>query len=235
MTIFTTLPFKGKNFAKYFSTKSKCCTDDSTRLSKNKEFFEKKEGMETPSNLANEKSLSNEALFDLLKRNKQASSDNMCLAERSIGEGDKISKRATSFYSHHKYIITEEKQVEIDEALASNKPSTRMFPSNPSQEERSLFAIEKMQKKLIGALFKANSVNEALCAKGDIYNTSRDEIVDSSKLLMQEFNSLSDNIKNYTNNNEVIRQELSSRKVSLTEDFLATHMDTPGTYDGDIE
>lgn len=89
-----------------------------------------------------------------------------------------------------------------------------------TEEEQSVFMIDRCIKRLIGAAYKAKSVQEVSSNPLGTKNT-----VSQAESLITELNTLSYNIKTLTDNNEKIRTELRNRNISLIEDHLSTFMD----------
>lgn len=218
------IPVKQKKFSKSFTTTKKYNADrgENSRLNENKKLFEINQEIKTSSSLANEKSLHSDQLLDLLKKNKQESTDNCYSADLSIIEVKKVCGKAVALYSEHRDTLTQEKQQEIDLALVLKGP-LHTYPKHDTEEEKSLYDIEKSSKQLIDAIYKAKSLQEVVKNPGKV-----NEIVGESEKLLKEINTLSHNITTLTNNNDRIRAELTNRNVSLTEDILNAYIDIPG-------
>jgi len=88
-----------------------------------------------------------------------------------------------------------------------------------------MFDISRCQQRLIGAMYRAKSVQEVIPNPH-----ATDDVVSKGEFLVKELNTLSHNIKTISDNNEKIREELKNRNVSLIEDQLTTFMDMPGDF-----
>jgi hypothetical protein len=102
------------------------------------------------------------------------------------------------------------------------------YPNHKTEEEKSLFEIDRCLKRLMGAMYRAKSVQEVAPNPHATKNT-----VTQAEYLINELNTLSHNIDTLTKNNDKIRTELRSRGISLTEDALTTFMDMPSYEDLD--
>lgn len=229
MILLIQIPITQNRLSRNFSSTNKRFTDadENTRLEKNKKLFEIKEEFKTSSDLANHKESTPEQLFDSLKKNKQESSDNCFSAGLSIIEANKIVDKAGHLWSRLRHKLPEEEQEKIDSNVALQGDLSGN-PTHSSEEEESLFEIDRAQKKLINALYKVNSVKQ--------FATERafKKVSGDSKELITELNTLSHNIATLTDSNNKIRTELRNRGVSLIEDHLTAHMDMPDNNNEDL-
>lgn len=219
-------PFK--LFTRSFTTTNNHFMDNNdSSLDKNNELFLNKQNIETIENKPVDKSLSNDELFSLLQNNKQNITENIDSANKSINEANRVCARSTQIYSIFRSALTNQEIDTMERNLADNNTSMETLPRNSSDEEKALFSINKHKKRLLDAMYKAKTIDEALSSREDNRAAFRkDSVVNSSKNLMQEFNSLAENINNGVNNNNSIRRELQSRNISLyPEEFINTNSD----------
>lgn len=214
-----------------FTTTSKYYADrdESDRLKKNEALFEINPQIKTSSHLADEKSQSSDQLFDLLKKNKQKSLDNCHSAELSIQEAEGVCSKASGFFKRNKSSLQEEERREV-EYYINQGAVRRSHIHHNTEEEQSVFMIDRCIKRLIGAAYKAKSVQEVSSNPLGTKNT-----VSQAESLITELNTLAYNIKTLTDNNEKIRTELRNRNISLIEEQLTTIMDLPGNIDDNID
>lgn len=219
-------PFK--HFRRSFTTTNIHFMDNNdSSLDKNNELFLNKKNIDTIENKPVDKSLSNNQLFSLLQDNKQNITENIDSAYKSIREADNVCNRSSQMYTKFRSLLTNQEIENMERNLADNNTSLETLPKNSSDEEKALFSINKLKKRLIDAMYKAKTIDEALSSREDTRATFRkDSVVNSSKDLMQEFNSLAENINNGVNNNNSIRKELQSRNISLyPEEFINSNSD----------
>lgn len=210
----------------YFTTTTKYYADrdENDILKKNEALFELKPHVKTSSQLANEKNQSSDQLFDMLKKNKQESLDNCHSAELSMYEADKLCNKASTLFSKNKSSLEDAKRKEAE--YYSNQGA--VGSSNPNyntEEDKSILDIERYLKRLMGAAYRAKSVQEVVPNPHAANDT-----VTQAEYLITELNTLSHNIKTLTENNNKIRTELRNRDISLIEDQLTTFMDLPGNF-----
>ena len=191
---------------KFFSTTAYLKVDNHDIEERNKKLFEIDESIKTASHLENEKLLSKERLFDLLKQNKQESLDNCHSAELSMIEAQRLCAKASNLLTKNKDSLTYEKRKEVESNLNLGGLG-QSYPSHNTEEEKSLNDIERCQKKLMGAIFRAKSVEEVVPNP-----LATDNVVNQANALIKELNTLSENIHKLTHNNDRIRTELLNRK-----------------------
>jgi hypothetical protein len=164
----------------------------------------------------------------LLKKNKDESLNNCHSSDLSLHDAEVVCARAGHLFSYHKSKLEDEKRREAEDNL-DRGAADHSHPHHNTEEERSVFMIDRSIKRLIGAIYRAKSVEEV------VSNTqATKDTVSKAEFLITELNSLSHNIKTLTENNEKIRTELRNRNISLTEDALTTFMDLPSDF-GDID
>jgi hypothetical protein len=209
--------------SKYYANR-----DERDRLKKNEALFEINPQIKTSSHLADETSQSSDELFDLLKKNKEESLNNCHSSDLSMHDAEAVCTKAGNLFSKYKSRLDDEKRREAEYNLNKGAADSS-HPNHNTEEERSMFMIDRSIKRLIGAIYRAKSVEEV------VSNThATKDTVSKAEFLITELNSLSHNIKTLTENNEKIRTELRNRNISLTEDALTTFMDLPSDF-GDID
>lgn len=77
-------------------------------MERNKKLFETDKNVEPSSRLLNEKSLTPDQLFDMLKVNKQEASNNFYSAELSMRDADKLCSKSSLLVSDNKTSLTEQ-------------------------------------------------------------------------------------------------------------------------------
>ena len=224
-------PIKATGNKRHFRTTTKYYAnrDENSRLNKNKELFEVDPEIKTTSHLANEKSQSSEQLFSLLKENKQESSNNCYSADLSMRQAEGICEKATNLFSKHKSKLANEERKQAETNIEIGAAGNTM-PNHDTEEDKSIFEINRYQQRLIGAIYKAKSVQEVVPNP----NATNDVVV-TAESLIKELNTLSYNIQTLTDNNDKIRKELRNRNVSIIEDELSTFMDLPGDLNDSID
>ena len=143
------------------TTKYYANRDENDRLIKNKALFELNPDVKTSSHLANEKSQSSDQLFDLLKKNKQESLDNCHSAELSMHEAEEICSKASNLFSKNKSSLTDLKRKEAEYNIDLNAVGSSHHNHN-TEEEKSLFEIDRYLKRSTGAMYRAKSVQEVV-------------------------------------------------------------------------
>jgi hypothetical protein len=206
------------------TTKYYANRDENDRLKKNEALFELNPHIKTSSHLANEKSQSPDQRFDLLKKNKQESLDNCHSAELSMYESDKLCNKASTLFSKNKSNLEDEKRKEA-EYYANLGAVGSSNPNYNTEEEKSILDIDRHLKRLMGAIYRAKSVQEVVPNP----HATNDTVTQADNLIT-ELNTLSHNIKTLTENNNKIITELKKRNISLIEDQLTTFMDMPGDF-----
>ena len=208
--------------SKYYANRG-----ENDRLIKNKALLELNPYIKTSSNSVNEKSQTPDMLVDMLKKNKQESMDNCHSAELSMHEAQEVCTRASSLFSNNKSRLEDKERKEAEHNLNLGAVGSSN-PNHKTEEEKSLFEIDRCLKRLMGAMYRAKSVQEVAPNPHATKNT-----VTQAEYLINELNTLSHNIDTLTKNNDKIRTELRSRGISLTEDALTTFMDMPSYEDLD--
>ena len=75
-------------------------------------------------------------------------------------------------------------------------------------------------------MYKVKSIDEALSSRENSRATYRkDSVVNERMILMQEFNSLAENINNGVNKNNSVIKELQSSNISLYPEEFSNTMD----------
>ena len=144
-------------------------------------------------------------------------------------EAERLCGKASNLLTKNKDSLTYEKRKEVGSNLDLGGVG-QSYPSHNTEEEKSLNDIERYQKRLMGAIFRAKSVEEVVPNP-----QATDDVVNQAKDLIKELNTLSENIHKLTHNNDRIRTELLNRKISLIEDQLTTFMDIPGDLNDSID
>jgi hypothetical protein len=206
------------------TTKYNANRDENDRLKKNEALFELNPHIKTTSQLANEKSQTPDQLFELLKKNKQESLDNCHSAELSMHEADKLCNKASTLFSKNKSSLGEDKRKEA-EYHANLGAVVNSNTNYSTEEEKSILDIDKYLKRLMGAIYRAKSVQDVVPNPHAVNGT-----VAQAENLITELNTLSHNIKTLTENNDKIRTEFKNRNISLIEDQLTAFMDMPGDF-----
>lgn len=206
------------------TTKNYANRDENDRLKKNEALFELDPHIKTSSRLANEQSQTPDQLFELLKKNKQESLDNCHSAELSMHEADKLCNKASTLFSKNKSSLEDEKRREA-EYYANIGAVVNSNTKYDTEEEKSILDIDRYLKRLMGAMYRAKSVQEVAPNPHAVNHT-----VTQAEYLITELNTLSHNIKTLTENNNKIRTELKNRNISLIEDQLTAFMDMPGDF-----
>jgi len=203
-----------------FSTINHHFMDDS-----NEEFFQNSNRINPIKNTTLDKSSSEEKLFSLLQDNKQNITNNIDSAKKVGFLADTIGRRSREYYSRNKKLLSDQEKDNIEETLAANKPEGSTNPSFDSLKEKAISDIEKSQRKIIDAMFQMKSIDQALTSNGNARATKmKDSVVEQGKVLMQDLNSMSENISNGVSHNNAIREELKNRNVSLYPEELGNTM-----------
>jgi len=209
------------------TTKYYANRDETDRSVKNKALLELNPHIKTSSNSVDEKSQSSDLLFDMLKKNKQESSDNCYSAELSMHEAQEVCTKASNLFSGNKRRLEDKERKEAEHNINLGAVGSSN-PNHKTEEEKSLFEIDRCLKRLMGAIYRAKSVQEVAPNPHATKDT-----VSQAEYLINELNTLSHNIETLTKNNDKIRTELRSRNISLIEDQLTTFMDMPSSEDLD--
>jgi len=209
------------------TTKYYANRDETDRSVKNKALLELNPHIKTSSNSVDEKSQSSDLLFDMLKKNKQESSDNCYSAELSMHEVQEVCTKASNLFSGNKSRLEDKERKEAEHNINLGAVGSSN-PNHKTEEEKSLFEIDRCLKRLMGAIYRAKSVQEVAPNPHATKDT-----VSQAEYLINELNTLSHNIETLTKNNDKIRTELRSRNISLIEDQLTTFMDMPSSEDLD--
>ena len=144
-------------------------------------------------------------------------------------EAESICGRASNLFNSNKSSLEDKKREEAESQIKHGAVG-HSVPKQSSEEEQCMFEISRCQQRIIGAMFRVNSVKEVIPNPH-----ATDDVVSKGEFLVKELNTLSHNIKTISDNNEKIREELINRKVSLIEDQLTTFMDMPGDFSDYID
>lgn len=168
--------------------------------------------------------MSEEQLIGLLRDNKQDITDNIDYANELAVKAGRIRNRAHNCYYNYKAHLSAQEVNDMEEGLKINS-GLGAHVIHDSEEKKCIADIEGKKRSLMDAMFQAKFVDEALTSRGDArLSTRKDAIVNESRVLMQEFNSLSQNIHTGVDSNNSIRQELKNRNVSLYPEELSNTM-----------
>lgn len=212
----------------YFTTTTKYYADrdESDRLRKNQALFELNPHIKTTSHVTNKESQSPDELVEMLKKNKQEAMDNCYSAELSMHEAEKLCNKASTLFSKNKSSLEDDKRKEVEHySNLGAVVSSQANPGDSTEEEKSMLDIDRSLKRLMGAMYRAKSV------EGVTPNPhAATDTVTQAENLITELNTLSHNIKTLTDNNDKIREEFRNRNISLLEDEFNTFMNIPGDF-----
>ena len=143
------------------TTKYYANRDENDRLIKNKALFELNPDVKTSSHLANEKSQSSDQLFDLLKKTSKnhwitaTQLNYLCMKRR------KYVVKQVIYFQKNKSSLTDLKRKEAEYNIDLNAVGSSHHNHN-TEEEKSLFEIDRYLKRSTGAMYRAKSVQEVV-------------------------------------------------------------------------
>ena len=132
--------------------------------------------------------------------NKQDITENIDSANKSVTQADNVCNRSRQIYSKLKSLLTPQEIETMEENLAANNTYLEHYLKTARRRKRPFFILTGIKKRLIDAMYKVKSIDEALSSRENSRATYRkDSVVNERMILMQEFNSLAENINNGVN------------------------------------
>ena len=114
-------------------------------------------------------------------------------------EAEVVCRKASHLFSNNKSSLEDEKRKEAEYYINQGTVGSS-HPNHNTEEEKSIFKIDRYLKRLMGAMYRAKSVQEVVPNPH-----ATDDTVTQAKYLITELNTLSHNIKTLTENNHKIR------------------------------
>ena len=114
-------------------------------------------------------------------------------------EAEVVCRKASHLFSNNKSSLEDEKRKEAEYYINKGTVGSS-HPNHNTEEEKSIFKIDRYLKRLMGAMYRAKSVQEVVPNPH-----ATDDTVTQAEYLITELNTLSHNIKTLTENNHKIR------------------------------